>query len=150
MLDQNLLRNHSYKTFVLPQTTEENDMIQSIEIEVHHEIIIMPKKAIHKIDIALHQEINLVMTRVLLLHNTLDHDMTITNETIGSIALLIDPLINHLTDVIPVIDIDHAHFQEITTISQDTHLLLDHLQDQEILDILDLAHTQIQETNLMQ
>ena len=27
MLDQNLPRNHLYNTFVLPQTTEQNDMI---------------------------------------------------------------------------------------------------------------------------
>ena len=34
------------------------------------------KITIHKTDIALHLDIDSVMTRVLLLHNTLDHDMT--------------------------------------------------------------------------
>ena len=52
--------------------------------------------------------------------------------------------------MILVTSIDHARFQEITTIIQDTHLLLDHLQDQEIVDFPDLAHTQRQETNLIQ
>ena len=49
-----------------------------------------------------------------------------------------------------VTDIDHARIQEITTIVQDTHLLLDHLHDHEILDILDHVHIQIQGINLMQ
>ena len=38
MLDQNLLKSHLYSTFVLPQTTEQNDMIHAIELEVIHEI----------------------------------------------------------------------------------------------------------------
>ena len=75
MLDQNLLKSHLYNTFVLPQTTEQNCMIHAIEVEVIHEITIT--KTIHKTDIALHLEIDLVMTRVLLLQNTLDHEMTI-------------------------------------------------------------------------
>ena len=76
MLDQNHLKNHLYETSVLPQTTEQNDLLHDIEVEVIHEIIIL--KTLHETDIALHLEIDSVMTRILLLHNTLDHDMTFT------------------------------------------------------------------------
>ena len=141
MQDQNLLRNQLYNAFVLRQTTEQNEMIHDIEVEVHHEIIIITETTIHKIDIALHLEIDLFMTKLRILHNTLDPDMTIINETRD----LIDPPTNHIVDVILVTDIDHAHTQETTIILRDTHLSLDHLQDLEILDFLDLAHIRKQE-----
>ena len=51
------------------------------------------------------------MTRILLLHNTLDYDMTITKEIRDPIALLIYPHTDHLIDVTLVTDIDHAHIQ---------------------------------------
>ena len=102
MLDKNLLRNHLYNTFVFPQRTEQNNMKYDIEIEVHYKIIITPKTIFHKIEIAL------VMTRILLLHNTLNTNLTIINETRDIIALFIDPHTNHLIDVILVTDIDHA------------------------------------------
>ena len=63
MLDRKLLKCQLYSTFVLPQTTEKNDMIHIIEVEVIHEIIITTKIQIHKTDIALHSEIDLVMTK---------------------------------------------------------------------------------------
>ena len=73
--------------------TEQNDMIHDIELEVHHEIISTTKTSIHKTDdFALHLEIDLVITRILLLHNTLDHEMTTINETRDLISLHIDPL----------------------------------------------------------
>ena len=50
----------------------------------------------------------------------------------------------------PVADIDPARIQEITTLSQDTHLSIDHLHDRGILDILDPVHIQIKGTNLIQ
>ena len=56
------------------------------------------------------------MSKVLLLHNTLDHDMTTINEIHDSIALLTDLLTDTLTDMTLVIDIDHARVEEITTI----------------------------------
>ena len=62
------------------------------------------------------------MTKVLLLHNTLDHDMTITNGNHYPIALLTDLLTDPLTDMTLVTDIDHARIQEITTILPDIHL----------------------------
>ena len=89
------------------------------------------------------------MTKVLLLHNTPVHTMTIIKETRGLITLFIDPQTNHLIDVILVTDIDHAYILEIT-ILHNIDLLLDYLRDQEILGFLDLAHTKIQETNLIQ
>ena len=115
MPDQNLLRNHLYNTFVLHPMTEQKEKINDIEVEVHHEKMIIQKTTIHKTDIALQLEIDLEMTRVLLLIKTLDHDMTTINETCDLISLLIDPLTNHLIDVILVTDIDHAHIQEIIT-----------------------------------
>ena len=81
------------------------------------------------------------MTKVLL-HNTVVHDMINIEETRNVIALRVDHHTNHLIDVPLVTDINHAPVLEIT-ISQDTHLLLDNLQDKENLDFLDLAHIQI-------
>ena len=127
MLDQNILKSHLYNTFVLPQTSEQNDMIQVIEVEVSHEKSITVIS--HKTDIARHLEIDSVTTRVLLLHNALDHDMTITKEIRDPIALLTDLLTDPFIDMTLVTDIDRARIQEITTILQDTHLLLDHLHD---------------------
>ena len=49
-------------------------MIHATEVEVLHEIFNTTEITIHKTDIVLHLEIDSVMTRVLLLHNTLDHD----------------------------------------------------------------------------
>ena len=120
-------------------------MIRDIEVDIHHEITFIPKTAIHKIHITLHLEIDLVMTRILLLHNTLDQDMTIINETRDLIALLIDLSTNHLIEVIFVTDNDHAHIQETITILRDTHLPLDQIQDVESLEFLELAHLQIKE-----
>ena len=37
MLDENLLKNLFYNTFVRLLMTEQNEMIQDIEAEVHHE-----------------------------------------------------------------------------------------------------------------
>ena len=133
--------------FVFPQTTEQNDMIHDIEVEVHREITTIPKTTIHKLDVALHLEIDLVMTKILLIHNTLDQDLTILNETRDLIVLLNDPPTNHLIDVILVTDKDHNHTQETTINLRGTHLPLDHLQDLEILNFLDLAHIRIQELN---
>ena len=53
-------------------------------------------KTIHKRDIALHLEIALVMTKVLLLNNTVDHDMTTIKDIRGPIALRTDLLQIHL------------------------------------------------------
>ena len=150
MLDQNLLRNHLYSTFVLLPMIEQNEKIHDTEVEGHHEIIITTKITIHKTDIVLYLEIDLVMTRILLLHNTNDHDMTIIKETRDPIACLTDPHIDPLIDVTLVTDIDHARIQEILTILPDTHLPLDHLYDQETLDLLDHDHIPIQESNLIQ
>ena len=85
MLDQNFFRNHLYSTFVL-LPTEQNDMINHIKVEVHHEIYITTKITIHKTDIVLRQEIDSAMTKILLPHNT--HDMTNINEIRDTNALL--------------------------------------------------------------
>ena len=99
MLDQNLLRNHLYNTFALLPMAELNDMIPDIEVEVHQEIIISRKTTNHKADIALYLEIDLVMTKVLLLHNTLDHDMSTIKKIRVPIALFTDLLSDPLIDV---------------------------------------------------
>ena len=149
MLDLNLLKNCLYNTSVLPQMIEQNAMIHDTEVEVHHEIV--PTKTtttFHKTDIALYLEIDLDMTKVLLLHTTLDHDMITTKETRHLIALLIYPHTNHLIDVTPVTDIDHAHIPEIINL-HDRLPPLDHLRHYEIVKFLDLAHTQMQTINLI-
>ena len=130
MLDQNLLRNHMYNTSVLLLMIEQNDMIHDIEVEVHHDITIITKTTIHKTHAVLHLKVDSGMTKVLLLRNTLDHDMTTIKETRDLIALLIDPHPNDFLDVTLVTDIDHAHIQDITIILQDIHLPLDNLQYQ--------------------
>ena len=101
---------------------EKNDMIHDIEVEVHQKLIIT-KITVHKTDTVLPLEIVLVMTKALLLHNTLVHGMTVIKET----RELIAASTNHLTDMTFVTDIGHAHVLEITT-SHDTHLPLDHLR----------------------
>ena len=44
------------------------------------------------------------MTELLILHNTLVHDMTVIKETLDRIVLLIDPLIVQHTDLTVVLD----------------------------------------------
>ena len=90
MLDQNLLRNRLYNTFVLPPMIEQNDMSHDIELEVYHEVIIRTKITAHRTDTVLHLEIVLVMTKVLLLHKTLVHVETNKNDSRDPLALLID------------------------------------------------------------
>ena len=90
--------------------------------------IYSPKILIHKTDITLRPEFDLVMTKVLLLHNTLDHDMTAIKEIHDPIALLTDLRTDPLSDMTFVIDIDHAPIQEITTILQDIHNKLNTIQ----------------------
>ena len=78
MLNQNLHKNHSYSTFVLLLMIEQNTKKKGIKVGVLH-VTPHTTRHIHKIDTVLHPETDLVMTKVLLLHNTLDHDMTLTN-----------------------------------------------------------------------
>ena len=131
----NLHKNHSYNTFVLLLTIEQNNMITDLKVEALP-VKTLTTKRIHKIDTVLHQETDLVMIKTPLLHNTLDHDLIRTNAIHVLIAHLIDLLIDHLIDIFLVHDIDHALFQE-TEILPNTHR--DHLPDQEILDFLDLV-----------
>ena len=56
-LNQNLLRNHLYSTFVRLPMIEQSDMIQDIEIEVHHGKIITTKIIIHTLE-TINQTIN--------------------------------------------------------------------------------------------
>ena len=115
------------------------------EVEVPQETT-LTTKIIHKTDTVLHLEIEIdfVTTKVLLLHTTLDQDMIHTNVILGLTVLLTDLLIDPLIDQTLALDTDHAHIQE-TTNSQSTQIHIDHLQDQETPDFLDLAHTPIPE-----
>ena len=147
MLDQNLLKNHLFSTFALLPMIEQNTMIIDTEVEVPH-VTTLTTKTFHKIDTVLHLEIDLVMTNLLLLHNTLDHDMILTNAIPGLTALHTDPRIYRLIDTTLALDIDHAPFPE-TIILQVIQIHTDHLLDQENLDFLDLVHTPILETKLI-
>ena len=119
-------------------------MIIDTEVEALHETTLITKNN-HKTDTVLHLEIetNFVMTKVLLLHTTPDQDMTHTNVILDLTVLLTDLLIDPHIDKTLVLDTDHALIQE--TNSPNTQIHIDHLQDQETLDFLDLAHTQIPE-----
>ena len=145
MLDQNLHKNHLYSTSVLLPMIEQNNMIIDTEIEVPHETT-LTTKILNKIDTVLHLEIEIdfVTTKVLLLLTTLDQDMIHTNVILDFTVLLTDLLIDPHIDKTLVLDTDHAPIQE-TTNSQSTQIHIDHLQDQETLDFLDLAHTPILE-----
>ena len=145
MLDQNLHKNHSFSTFVLLSMTKQNTMIIDTEVEALHETTLITKN-IHKTDTVLHLEIetDFVLTKVLLLHTTPDQGMIHTNVILDLTVLLTDLLTDPHIDKILVLDTDHALIQEITN-SPNTQIHIDHLQDQETLDFLDLAHTQIPE-----
>ena len=147
MLDQNLHKNHLYSTFVLLPMIEQNTMIIVTEVEGHHETT-LTTKIIHKIDTVLHLEIDLVMTKVLLLHNTLDHDMIPTNVIPGLTAPHTDPRTDLLIDTTLALDTDHAPIPETINL-QNIQIHTDHLQDQENLDFLDPVHTPILETKLI-
>ena len=141
MLDQNLHKNHLNSTFVFLLMTEQKTMIIDIEVEVPH-VTTLTTRPIHKIDTVLHLEIDLAMTKVLLRHNTLDHDMILTNAIHSLTVLHTDLRIDILIDITLVLDIDHAHIQETTSIQIHTDNLLDH----KILDFLDPVHTPILKT----
>ena len=126
--------------------THHKDMIQNqlnfppdIVVAVHP---VMTIKNI--IDNDLLPELAIITTEQPLLHITLDLVMTTTTEILAHIVHHIDLPTNHLTDVIhvPVTKLDLT--QEIITF-QETLLLIDHLLDLEILDILGLAHILRQE-----
>ena len=138
MLDQNLHKNHLYSTFVLFLMIEQNTMIIDTEVEVPHEPL--TTKTIHKIDAVLRLEIDSAKTKVLPLHTTLDHDMIRTNLTPGLTALHTDPHTDLRIDTTLALDTDHAPIPETTNL-QKIQIHTDHLQDQETLDFLDLAHT---------
>ena len=147
MLDLNLHKNLLYNTSVLLQTIEQNTMIIDTEVEVPQETI-LTIKTIHTIDTVLHLEIDLVTIKVLLLHTTLDHDMIHTNVIPGTTVLPTDLHTDPHIETTLVLDTDQAPIPE-TTNSQNILIHTDHLQDQETLDFLDLAHTPIPETKLI-
>ena len=88
------------------------------------------------------------MTKVLLLHTTLDHDMIRTNVIPGLTVLYTDPPTDLLIDTTLALDTDHAPIPEITNL-QKIQIHTAHLQDQETLDFLDLDHTPTPETKLI-
>ena len=87
-------------------------MIINREVEVLH-VTTLTTRLIHKIDTVLHLEINLAMTKVILLHNTLDQDMIIIDAIHDLTALHIGLLIDLPIDTILALDIDHNPIQEI-------------------------------------
>ena len=90
---------------------EQNTMIIDNEVEVPHETI-LTTKTFHKIGTVLHLEIDLVMTKVLLLHNTLDHDEILTNVIPGLTALHTDPRTDLLIDPTLALDKYYAPIPE--------------------------------------
>ena len=121
--------------------TEQKIMIIDIGVEVPHAITLTTKR-IHKIDTVLHLEMDSVMTKVLLLHNTLDHDMIPINAIHALIVLHTDLRKDLLIVTTFALDIDHAPIQE-TIIFTNIRIHIDHLLDQEVPDFLDPVHTPI-------
>ena len=74
---------------------------------------------------------------ILLLPNITNPDMTVINKIQFQIVKITDILVDHHIDAIPVLDIDHVHFQG-TNHFNSTLLDIDLLQGLEILDHLDL------------
>ena len=103
-------------------------MIRDIEVEVLH-VTTLITRPVHKIDTVLHLELDLATTKVLLLHNTRDHDMILINAIHGLTALHTDLLIDRLIDTTLALDIDHAPIQE-TILLQNIRIHTDHLLDQ--------------------
>ena len=124
------------------QVNDINTLKHNVTHTYHPETL--TRRPIYKIDTVLHLEIDLAMTKVLLLHNTLDHDMILTNVILGLTALHTDLRTNLLIDTTLVLDIDHALIQE-TLILQNIQIHKDHFLNQEILDFLDPVHTPILE-----
>ena len=89
-----------------------------------------------------------IVTNVLPLHNTLYHDMILTNAIQGLIAPHTDLHIDLLIDTTLALDIDHAPILE-TIFLQNIQIHTDHLLDQENPDFLDPVHTPILETKLI-
>ena len=112
-------------------------IIIDTEVEVLPEIT-LTIKIIHKIDTVPHLETDSIMTKILLLHNTLDHDMTHINAIHDLIVRHTELHIDLLIDQTLVLDINHALSQE-NAISQSIQIRTDHLPDKETLDILNLA-----------
>ena len=122
-------------------------MIIDIEVEVPH-VATLTAKTVHKFDTVLLLEIDLAMTKVLLIHNTLDHEMILTYAIPGLTVLHTDPRIDLLIDTTLALDIDHAPIPE-TIILQNIQIHTDQLLNQKILDFLDPVHIPILETELI-
>ena len=144
MLDQSLYENHSYSNFVLLPMIKQKTMIIDTEVAALH-VTTLTTKRIHKIDIVLHLEVDLVMTKVLPLHTTLDHDMILTTVIQDLTVLHTDRRIDLLIDTTLVLDINHVPIQK-TVILLDIQIHIDHLV---IVGTLDLVHTPILETKLI-
>ena len=148
-LDLNPLKSHLCNSFVLLVMIEQNDMILDITFGVHRATIISTKITPLKTIIVLHLELHLLMTKILLLHTILAHDMTTIKDILDLTALRIHLHIDPHIKMTLVIAIDLVLILEIITFP-DILLHSDHLQYQEILDTPDLYHTPIHETNLFQ
>ena len=123
MLDLNLHKNHLYSTSVLLPMVEQNTMIIDTEVEVPHETT-LTTKTIHQIDTVLHLEIeiDLVMTKVLLLHTTLDNDMIHTNVILGPIVLPTDLHTDPHIETTLVLDTDDAPCWRQSIASSETQI----------------------------
>ena len=88
------------------------------------------------------------MTKVLLLHKTLDHDMILTNVIPCLTALHTDPRRDLLIDTFLALDTGHVPIPETINL-QYIQIHTDHLLDQENLDFLDPVHTPFPETKLI-
>ena len=120
-LDPNRHKNCLDNTFIhglvtitlTEQTTNLQDPMIGIVVEVHHLIVIQTVILHHKIDIVPTPETDTNMTELLLLRNLTDQDMTTTDEIHVPIVHHTYLRIDRHIEKIHVIDIDHLHTLEI-------------------------------------
>ena len=110
-------------------------------------VMIIKNPIILNIDNDLLLELATIMIEPLLLHIIPGLSMTIIKEIFAHIVHNTDLLTDHLTGMINVPDINLDLTPEITTF-KDILLLTDRRPHLEILDILDLVHILVHETNL--
>ena len=144
-LDPNLLKNHLYNTSILlpvtitltERTTNPQDLLIDIVVEVHHVIVIQTIMLHPKIDIVLTAETDTSVTELLLLHNLTDQDLTTTDEIHVLIVHHTDLRIDRHIEKIHVIDINHVHTLEIDNF-HNTLRHIDLLHNHENLDLSDI------------
>ena len=119
------------------QTTNSQDPMIDIVVEVHLVIVIQTAIIHHKIDIVLTQEVDTDMIELLLLQNLPDQDMTTTDGIHVLIVHHTDLHLDHFIDEVHILDINLVHTLEIEIFHNTLHHI-DLLQNHENLELSDI------------